>query len=91
MIVKYEVVVVVEENECKLMMEKLKRDKVEVVVVMQKDKNEKLEEMLVVKEMELQEVLIKKIKEVELILYVKEEEMKLKYNEKVLQKYMYVR
>lgn len=89
MTAKYEAAAAAEENERKSMMEKLKRDKAEVVAVMQKDKNEKLEEMLVAKEMELQEALTKKTKEVESILHAKEEEMKLKYNEKVLQKYTY--
>ena len=52
------------------MMEKLKKDKAEVVALMQKDKSEKLEEMLVTKEMES-------------LLQAKEEEMRAKYNEKV--------
>lgn len=66
------------------MMEKLKKDKAEVVALMQKDKTEKLEEMLVAKEMEIQEALVKKTKETEALLQAKEEEMRAKYNEKVL-------
>ena len=66
------------------MMEKLKRDKAEVVALMQKDKNEKVEETVVAKEMELQEALTKKARETEAFLQAKEEEMRAKYNEKVL-------
>ena len=65
-------------------MEKLKRDKAEVVALMQKDKNEKMDEMLTAKEKELQEALVKKTKEMETFLLAKEEEMRAKYNKKVM-------
>ena len=83
MTAKYEAAANAEENERKALMEKLRRDKAEVVALMQKDKNEKLEEMLVAKEMQLQEALTKKTKETESLLQAKEEEMRAKYNEKV--------
>ena len=83
MTAKYEAAAAAEENERKAMMEKLKRDKAEVVAVMQKDKNEKLEEMLVAKEMEFQKALTKRTKEIEALLQAKEDEMRAKYNEKV--------
>ena len=85
MAAKFEAAASAEENERKRMMEKLKKDKAEVVALMQKDKNEKLEELLVAKEMEIQEALIKKTKETESLLLAKEEEIRAKYNEKVLE------
>ena len=84
MAAKFEAASKAEENERKAMMEKLKRDKAEVVALMQKDKNEKVEETVVAKEMELQEALTKKARETEALLQSKEEEMRAKYNEKVL-------
>lgn len=72
-----------EDSERKALMEELKRDKAEVVALMQKDKDSKLGEMMAMKDREQQEALTRKEKELDVMVAKKEEQMKALYEEKV--------
>ena len=73
---KFEAVRAVEDKERKALVEDLKRDKADVVAVVQR-------EVSAAKNKEMQEILAKKDKDLEATLIAKEEMMKAKFEEKV--------